>query len=98
MKEEATVSLPSGGLRLIKDRRFVWRSGQGWVDTQVTSSMKILKIKAFSPLYFQILQRKPEWKPFFALGSHLVLRLDRQRALQIGDEDDPSLSLGTILR
>lgn len=85
MKQQNTIT-SSTRTRFVKGKLFVWKQG-GWRDNSFKTSMKILKIRYMSNLYFQVLQHRPDLRSFFALGRRITLVISKDRAIEIGTED-----------
>lgn len=63
-----------GGLaetRAVGNRRLSLVNGV-WTDARYTSSMRTVRVKPFSPLYFELLHRMPELQDLFALGDRVI--------------------------
>lgn len=84
MKKARTLS--RGSLtRYIQGKLFVWKKRQ-WVDQAYRSSMKVMRIKYMSPLYFQILKLRPALRRVLSLGARVVVVVAKNRALVIGPQ------------
>ena len=53
-----------------------------WTESRSASSLPVIKVKAFSPAYFALVQNVPELAPLFAIGervrvfgSHVVIEV-----------------------
>ena len=42
-----------------------------WTESRSTSSLPVIKVKAFSPAYFALVQNVPELAPLFAIGERV---------------------------
>ena len=62
---------------------FAHRNGR-WTDVAFKEGMKVVKIKAFTPAYFKVLDAMPELRASFAVGEH-VLVAGKHVAIEISD-------------
>lgn len=85
MKQQQILA-PSSRTQFIKGRLFVWKQG-GWMDQTFKPTMKLMKIRYMSNLYFQVLQIRPDLRAFFALGQRVIVVIAPDRALHIGTEE-----------
>jgi Ca-activated chloride channel family protein len=90
MREQSTVT-QQGTVRYIDGKSFAWKQNQ-WIDRAFKTSMKTIKVKYMSELYFQILRIRPDLRKFFALGSKITIAIAPNRALIIGTEDSSTTS------
>ncbi len=72
--------------RFVRGRLFVWKRG-GWVDSKYKSSMKVLRLKYMSALYFKLLSKRPNLRKFFALGRRVTVVVGRNYAIVIGNQE-----------
>lgn len=63
-----------GVTRHVVDRIFVMRAGV-WTDLRF-SNERVVKLAPFSAAYFTLIERRPRLKPFFALGSRVIIAAD----------------------
>lgn len=80
----------SAGLRRIGTRTFALRDST-WVDARQTTSMRVVKIKAFSDVYFKVVEEIPELREVFALGDK-VLVAGKNVAIELGESGESTLS------
>ena len=78
--------LPAVAQRQVLGRQLL-EVGGVWIDQGITPQTKTQVVKAFSPAYFRILERRPETKELFQLGSHLVWITPSGTALIIDTQD-----------
>jgi Ca-activated chloride channel family protein len=78
--------LPAVAQRQVLGRQLL-EVGGVWIDQGITPQTKTQVVKAFSPAYFRILERRPETKELFQLGSHLVWITPSGTALVIDTQD-----------
>ena len=73
--ELAAGSVDTEGSTLhVIDRLFVMRSGV-WTDLRFGNE-RVVKVAPFSAAYFTLIERLPQLKPFFALGSRVIIAAD----------------------
>jgi len=70
--EAIGLSKDDKSVRREGNRLFVLRDGV-WTDTGLKDSMSRLKIRAYSPAYFKILDVLPELREPFALGDRVIV-------------------------
>jgi Ca-activated chloride channel family protein len=70
------------GARQVGPRQFV-QQGKVWTDQRYVPTQKVVQVKAFSPLYFELLNKLPELKDALALGDE-VLVSGKDVAIQVG--------------
>ena len=76
--EDAT----SQGVRFALGRAFAWQSG-AYVDANHHAGMRELRVRPMSRAYFTLLTLRPELRAAFALGEHVIVTLDGDRAIVI---------------
>lgn len=86
----------SAGLRRVGTRTFALRDNT-WVDSRRTTSMRIVKVKAFSDAYFKIVEEIPELREVFALGDKVVVA-GRTVAIELGDSGASTLGDADLRR
>jgi Ca-activated chloride channel family protein len=76
---------------------FAHRDGR-WTDIAFKEGMKVVKIKAYSPAYFAVLDAIPELRASFAVGEkvlvagkHVAIEVSPDGAVQFGDAELHSL-------
>lgn len=72
----------SQGVRFALGRAFTWQSG-AYVDANHRAGMRALRIRPMSRAYFTLLTLRPELRAAFALGEHVIVALDGDRAIVI---------------
>ena len=70
------------GMRQVGVRQFV-QQGKVWTDQRYVPTQKTVQVKAFSPLYFELIKQLPELKEALALGDE-VLVSGKDVAIQVG--------------
>jgi Ca-activated chloride channel family protein len=80
---DAMASAAAGGtLRQVGTRQFV-QNGAVWTDQRHTTSQRTVQVKAFSPLYFELLNRLEGLRDALALGDE-VLVAGKAISIQVG--------------
>jgi Ca-activated chloride channel homolog len=74
----------------IDGRTFVLRDSV-WTDTRYRPNMPTTTIKPFSPAYFELLDRLPDLRATFALGSRVTV-VGKDRAISLKDNGVEQLS------
>ncbi|MGH2593725.1 MAG: hypothetical protein ACRDGG_09450, partial [Anaerolineae bacterium] len=89
----ARVALPAGGeaapmMRIIGDKTFLFKDG-AWIDTAFDpSKMTPVQVGFGSGDYFKLLDARPNWGRYFALGSRVIV-VNEGKAYEIV-EGEPS--------
>jgi Ca-activated chloride channel family protein len=85
------------GAKRVGDHLFARRNGR-WTDIAFKDGTKVVKIKAFSPAYFAVLDAIPELRAAFAVGDsvlvagkHVAIEVGSAGAEQLGDAELRSL-------
>ena len=60
----------AGESRTVGTRRFQLVNGV-WTDARSTDSLRVVRVKPYSALYFDLMQRIPDLAPIFALGDRV---------------------------
>jgi len=71
-------------MRNISQRSFV-QAGTQWVDVNYRESLKVMKVKAFSPAYFQLVNAHPRMALFLSQNAQVTVAL-KAVAIQVGPE------------
>lgn len=66
-------------------RRTFFLDNEFWVDSTWKPEQKVIKIKAFSPAYFDLLKVRPDLAAYLALGSQVQVQMSTL-GLQVGAE------------
>lgn len=72
----------AAGIRQIGPRQFV-QQGNVWTDQRYTQKQRLVQVKAFSPLYFELVEKLAGLKEALTLGQE-VLVAGKGVAIQIG--------------
>jgi hypothetical protein len=72
----------AAGMRQIGPRQFV-QQGAVWTDQQYSRKQRLVQVKAFSPLYFELVEKLSGLKEVLTLGEE-VLVAGKGVAIQIG--------------
>ena len=87
---EASIS----AVRHVGRRLFVLRDG-AWTDMTFETSLQVVEVAAFSDAYFQLVERLPALKSYFALGEHVIIAGDGV-ALELAADGATKLSAGQL--
>jgi len=71
-------------LRNVSQRSFV-QSGKQWVDVNYQQNMRVVKVKAFSPAYFQLANSNARMAQFLSQDGNVTVAL-RNIAIQTGPD------------
>jgi len=80
--------------RRVDGRTFVLRDSV-WTDARYRPTMPTTNIKPFSRAYFDLLDRLPELRAVFALGSRVVV-VGKDRAISLSENGAPELSAAEL--
>ncbi len=83
-----------GALRRVGNRQFL-KVGNVWTDQQHTTTRHTVKVKAFSPLYFQLLDRLTGLRETLVLGDE-VLVSGRAVSIQVGPTGKERMSAAEL--
>ena len=98
LASEANASVPAGVQR-VGARTFVRRDG-GWVDTRYTgeaSGIRLVRIKAFSKAYFDLMEQLPELRAVFAMDDQIIVS-GKSIAIAVGADGASELDPGEMRR
>ncbi len=71
-------------MRNVSQRSFV-QNGRQWVDVNYRPSQMLVKVRAFSPAYFQLANSHPRMAQYLSLGESVMVAV-RDTAIQIGPD------------
>ena len=93
----ADVDGDAGGIRTryVGNRLFVFQQG-AWTQDGVTGAASV-KVKAFSPAWFRLLEAHPELKPCLGLTGRVILKVG-SKVVEVGAEGQEDLTLDQIKR
>ncbi len=74
----------SDNLKRVGARTFALR-GETWVDTRVTDSLRVTKVRAFSDAYFKLMDAIPELREAFAMGNRVRIA-GKSIVIETGDD------------
>jgi hypothetical protein len=77
-----SMASAQSGARQVGTRQFI-QQGKVWTDQRYVASQRVVQVKAFSPLYFELLDRLDGLKGALTLGDE-VLVAGRSVAIQVG--------------
>ena len=76
------MSDTSSGARQVGARQFI-QQGKVWTDQRYVPTQRTVQVKAFSPLYFELLDRLDGLKDALTLGDEVIVS-GRTLAIQVG--------------
>jgi Ca-activated chloride channel homolog len=79
-RERSTDREDIASVRHVGKKIFYLLNGQ-WVDSAYNEKMKTRRVAFASDEYFELLRKRPELKPFLALGEKMIVALDDGSAL-----------------
>ena len=92
-----SLAMAASAVRRGGNHLFLKRDAR-WTDIAFKDGMKVVKIKAFSPAYFKVLDAIPELRASFAVGEkvlvtgkHVAIEITDAGAEQLGDAELRSL-------
>jgi Ca-activated chloride channel family protein len=71
-------------MRNVSQRSFV-QNGKQWIDVNYQNQKNIIKVKSFSPAYFQLANAHPQMQQYLSMGNDVVIAV-QDTAIQIGDD------------
>ena len=71
-------------VRMAGNRTFTLRDSV-WTETRSASGIPVIKVKAFSPAYFALVQNVPELAPLFAIGERVRV-FGRKVAIEVAPD------------
>ena len=83
----AAASGAESGLRSALDKSFAFQAGY-WVDTAYKTDFPKRELAFGSDDYFKLLAQHPEWAPYLAVSSNVIVVLDRM-AYVVTDSGQP---------
>ena len=83
----AAASGAESGLRSALDKSFAYQAGY-WVDTAYKTDFPKRELAFGSDDYFKLLAQHPEWAPYLAVSSNVIVVLDRM-AYVVTDSGQP---------
>jgi hypothetical protein len=89
----------SGTTRTVGTRLFTLADGV-WKDAAWTPSLRVVRVRPFSSLYFDLMQRMEDLGPVFALGERVIVA-GRRVAIELAPDGVEQLSaqaLGTLIQ
>lgn len=92
---DAPASTP---MRRVSNRVFERQSDtSAWTDRGYKNGMRRIRIQAFSPAYFELLNAMPELREVFALGDHVIVA-GRAVAIEVTTDADAATTLAAADR
>jgi Ca-activated chloride channel family protein len=84
---EAVAGSGSAMAKAVGDKTFVQRD-DAWIDSRYQEGMATTRIGFGSDNYYQLLEQRPDWGPYFALGEQVIFVVDGQ-AYEVTEGDYP---------
>ncbi|MFQ6097074.1 MAG: VWA domain-containing protein, partial [Armatimonadota bacterium] len=84
MKRETKEWHTGAGLVRHVGTKTFYSDGKIWYDAQYAKGLKTYEIKVYSEAYFAILDKRPDWGKFFALGDEVALVVGGKYCIRIG--------------
>jgi Ca-activated chloride channel family protein len=81
-------------VRMAGTRTFVQKDGV-WTDTRPGETLRVVKVKAYSTAYFDLVQRIPELGPLFAVGERVRVN-GRAVAVEVSDDGLLQLNMAAL--
>jgi Ca-activated chloride channel family protein len=88
--DSASRAAQGSAIRQIGARQFSQQQG-AWVDQRYTQSQRLLKVKAFSPLYFELVSKLSGLSEVLVLGEQVIVS-GRAVAIQVGPDGAERMS------
>ncbi len=81
-------------VRVVGNRRFTLANGV-WTDARFTTSLRTVRVKPYSALYFELLKRMPQLQDVFAIGDRLIVA-GRAVAIELAPAGDERVDVAQI--
>jgi Ca-activated chloride channel family protein len=69
-----------------------FKEGDRWVDSQYDSTFKTIKIQKFSPAYFELAKKFPEFEKYIALGDNVIF-VHKDKMIEISDQGEEKIEI-----
>lgn len=69
-----------------------FNEGDRWVDSQYDSTLKVTKIRRFSPAYFELAKRFPEFEKYLSLGDRVIF-VHKDRMIEVSDQGEEKIKI-----
>jgi Ca-activated chloride channel family protein len=69
-----------------------FKEGNLWVDSQYDSTLKIIKIQRFSPAYFELAKRFPEFEKYLSLGERVIF-IHKDKMIEISELGEEKIEI-----
>jgi Ca-activated chloride channel homolog len=69
-----------------------FKEGSLWVDSQYDSTLKIIKIQRFSPAYFELAKRFPEFEKYISLGDKVIF-VHKDKMIEISELGEEKIEI-----
>jgi Ca-activated chloride channel homolog len=81
-------------VRMAGNRTFTLRDSV-WTETRTANGVSVIKVKAFSPAYFALVQNVPELAPLFAIGERVRV-FGRKIAIEVSPDGVTQLDAAAL--
>ena len=81
-------------VRVAGNRTFTFQDSV-WTETRTASGIPVIKVKAFSPAYFALVQNVPELAPLFAIGERVRV-YGRRVAIEVAPDGITQLDAAAL--
>jgi len=69
-----------------------FKKGDLWVDSQYEDKLKTIKIQRFSPAYFELAKRFPEFEKYLSLGDKVIF-VFKDKMIEIADQGEEEIKI-----
>ena len=69
-----------------------FKKGELWVDSQYDDKLKTIKIQRFSPAYFELARRFPEFEKYLSLGDKVIF-IFKGKVIEIADQGEEKIEI-----
>jgi len=69
-----------------------FKKGNLWVDSQFDEKLKTIKIQRFSPAYFELAKRFPEFEKYLSLGDKVIF-VFMDKMIEIAEEGEEKIEI-----
>ncbi|HEX9912967.1 MAG TPA: VIT and VWA domain-containing protein [candidate division Zixibacteria bacterium] len=67
-----------------------FKKGELWVDSEYDTKLKTIKIQRFSPAYFDLARRFPEFEKYLSLGDKVIF-VFKDKVIEIADQGEAKI-------
>jgi Ca-activated chloride channel family protein len=69
-----------------------FKKGDLWVDSEYDTKLKTIKIQRFSPAYFELARRFPEFEKYLSLGDKVIF-IFKGKVIEIADQGEEKIEI-----